>query len=61
MDLYCDDFCRIGVVDDNTGFYSDISMTYIEMPIVWACKAAALMESGNFKKGLHYIDMVTLI
>lgn len=57
-DLYSDDFCRMGIKDEKTGFYADISMSYIEVPLMWLRKAAALMIEGNYKKGLHYIDMV---
>ena len=57
---YNDSFCTIEDKGGNRAFYADMSMNYIEMPLAWAKKAAHLLKQGNYKKGLHYIDLVEL-
>ncbi len=57
--IFSDSFCVIRQIDNtDRAIYADMSMYYCEMPIRWARKAAELLNNGNYKGGLHMIDMV---
>lgn len=53
-----DGFCIIESKTNKTAFYADVFGEYIEMPEKWAEKIVNLLTAGNYKKGLHFVDMV---
>ena len=62
MYLYDDPagFCVIRKMDDNRAIYADVYGGYYEAPLAWLKKAADILKTGNYKTGLHMIDMIGL-
>ncbi len=56
-DLYSDNFCVITDIENGQGLYADMYCNAVTMPILWAKKAAALLNAGSLKNGLHLIDI----
>lgn len=58
-DIFSDNFCIIKRIENTQrAIYADMSLTWYEMPLLWAIKAAGFLKEGNYKKGLHMIDMI---